>query len=156
MRHVGGLLLGLVVTAVVLGGAGWATHRALTAAGSAPSGGQHLWIGLGAMAAAGLVVGLVVAGRVSPLATFVPSLVLLSWTVVYALDAGRALAMLPDGAWAHQLVREAAAGARTLLAGGVFGLLGTALFIPALMPSRWSRPYEDDEEYEEEPERGYQ
>ena len=58
-------------------------------------GGQKLWIALGAMAAVGLVVGLVVAGRVSPLATFVPSMVLLAWTVVYSLDMNRAMSLIP-------------------------------------------------------------
>ncbi|WP_246081053.1 hypothetical protein [Nonomuraea mesophila] len=118
---------------------------------------QTLWIALGSMAAVGLVVGLVVAGRVSPLATFLPSMVLLAWTVVYALDVNRALSFVPDEPSMHQLVREAGAGARTLLTTGVFALLGVALFIPVLMPSRWSRGDDDDldEEYETTPERSY-
>ncbi len=156
LRHLGGLLLGLVVTAAVLAGGGWAVQQAMLAAQAAPTGGQQLWIALGSMAAVGLVVGLVVAGRVSPLATFTPSLVLLAWTVVYALDMNRALSLLPDEPSVHQLVREAAAGDRLLLTSGAFALLGVALFIPVLMPSRWARDDdEDDDEYESTQEGGY-
>ncbi|MEW9550339.1 hypothetical protein [Nonomuraea sp. NPDC050783] len=168
------MLLGLVVTAAVLAGGGWAvTQAAARAAGQAtgqaagqvagqavavpPGGDQKLWIALGAMAAVGLVVGLVVAGRVSPLATFVPSMVLLAWTVVYALDPARALSLVPAQPSVNQIVREAGAGAASLLTSGVLALLGVALFIPVLMPSRWSRPHDDDsdEDYESSQEGGY-
>ncbi len=155
MRHLAGFLIGLVVTAAVLGGGGWAVQQA-GANGAAAPGGQNLWIALGSMAAVGLVVGLVLAGRVSPMATFVPSLVLLAWTVVYALDAGRALSFVPTGPSLHRIVLDAGSGSRTMLTTGVFALLGVALFIPVLMPSRWSRRDDDlDEEYETAPEGSY-
>lgn len=126
-------------------------QQAVVSSQSALQGSQSLWIALGSMAAVGLVVGLVVAGRVSPVATFIPSMVLLAWTVVYALDTNRALTMLPDGPSVHQIVREAVTGSKTMLTTGVLALLGVALFIPVLMPSRWSRPYDDDdEEYEQQ------
>ncbi|WP_240777642.1 hypothetical protein [Nonomuraea basaltis] len=145
------------MTAAVLGGGGWAAQQAVggAATGTAPDS-QQLWIALGAMAAVGLVVGLVVAGRVSPLATFVPSMVLLAWTVVYALDTNRALSLIPADQSVNQIVREAGAGARAMLTTGVFALLGVALFIPVLMPSRWSRQRDDmDEDYEAAPEGSY-
>ncbi|MFG1944199.1 hypothetical protein [Nonomuraea sp. NPDC048826] len=149
------MLIGLVVTAAILGGGGWAAQQAMASSQAAPQGGQSLWIALGSMAAVGLVVGLVVAGRISPVATFIPSLVLLAWTVVYALDKNRALTLLPDGPSVNQIVRDAVAGAKTLLGSGVFALLGVALFIPVLMPSRWARRYdEDDEDYEQQPQEG--
>ncbi|QYC42545.1 hypothetical protein Nocox_24710 [Nonomuraea coxensis DSM 45129] len=160
MRHLGGFLIGVVVTAAVLAGGGWAvTQAAAQAAAQAtapPPDNQKLWIALGAMAAVGLVYGLVVAGRISPLATFVPSMALLAWTVVYALDPGRALSLVPAEPSVNQIVREAGAGAQTLLTTGVLALLGVALFIPVLMPSRWSRPHDDlDDDYESSPEGGY-
>ncbi|MEO3794626.1 hypothetical protein ABGB14_30815 [Nonomuraea sp. B10E15] len=156
MRHLAGLLIGLVVTAAVLAGGGWAVQQAAGSSVATAPDSQTLWIALGSMAAVGLVVGLVVAGRVSPLATFLPSMVLLAWTVVYALDVNRALSFIPAEPSMHQLVREAGAGARTLLTTGVFALLGVALFIPVLMPSRWSRQDDDlDEEYETTPESSY-
>lgn len=155
LRHLGGLLIGLVVTAAVLGGAGWAVQHAVVSGQATPQGGQALWIALGSMAAVGLIVGLVVAGRISPVATFVPSMVLLAWTVVYALDTNRALTLLPDGPAVNQIVRDAVTGAETLLTTGVLALLGVALFIPVLMPSRWARRYdEDDEDFEQQPQEG--
>ncbi|MCA2186639.1 hypothetical protein [Nonomuraea cavernae] len=156
LRHFAGLLIGIVVTAAVVGGGGWAVQQALGNAQAAPAGGQKLWIALGAMAAVGLVVGLVVAGRVSPLATFLPAMALLAWTVVYALDMNRALSLVPDQPSVNQLVREAGSGAKTLLSTGTFALLGVALFIPVLMPSRWARQHDDlDDDYEESPQGGY-
>ncbi|HEX4815693.1 MAG TPA: hypothetical protein VFV66_23365 [Nonomuraea sp.] len=156
LRHLGGFLIGLVVTVAVLGGGGWAAQQAVGTAAATPPDSRTLWIALGAMAAVGLVVGLVVAGRVSPLATFVPSLVLLAWTVVYALDVNRAISLIPAEPSVHELVRQAGQGARTLLTSGVYALLGVALFIPVLMPSRWSRQRDDvDEDYETAPEGSY-
>ncbi|MFF4615005.1 hypothetical protein [Nonomuraea jabiensis] len=156
LRHLGGFLIGLVVTAAVLAGGGWAVQQAVGNAAATPPDNQKMWIALGAMAAVGLVVGLVVAGRISPMATFVPSLVLLAWTVVYALDVNRAMSLIPSAPSVNQIVRDAGLGAKTLLTSGVFALLGVALFIPVLMPSRWSRPYDDvDEDYEATPEGSY-
>ncbi|MDA0632101.1 hypothetical protein OUY22_01635 [Nonomuraea sp. MCN248] len=149
------MLVGLVVTAVVLGGGGWAVQHTVVSGQTAPQGGPSLWIALGSMAAVGLVVGLVVAGSISPLATFIPSMVLLAWTVVYALDKNRALTLLPDGPSVNQIVRDTVTGAKTLLGSGVFALLGVALFVPVLMPSRWARRYDDDDEdYEQQTQEG--
>ncbi|GAA3644525.1 hypothetical protein GCM10022224_003850 [Nonomuraea antimicrobica] len=150
------MLIGLVVTAAVLGGGGWAVQQALANAGATPPDEQKTWIALGAMAAVGLVVGLVTAGRVSPVATFIPSMVLLAWTVVYALDVNRALSFIPTEPSVNQIIRDAGLGDRTMLTTGVFALLGVALFIPVLMPSRWSRRQDDlDDDYEATPEGGY-
>ncbi|WP_328808009.1 hypothetical protein [Nonomuraea antri] len=145
-----------MATAAVLGGGGWAVQQVLQSATATPPGGQNLWIALGALAAVGLVVGLVVAGRVSPVAAFVPSMVLLAWTVVYALDMNRALSLIPSEPSVNQLVRDAGAGNKALLTAGVYALLGVAMFIPVLMPSRWSRPHDDlDEDYEPAQEGSY-
>ncbi|PZG19988.1 hypothetical protein C1J01_10570 [Nonomuraea aridisoli] len=156
MRHLGGLLVGLVVTAAVLGGGGWAVQQAALNASADLPGNQNLWIALGAMAAVGLVVGLVTAGRISPLATFVPSMVLLAWTVVYALDKTRALSFIPSEASVHQIIRDAGSGNRTMLTTGLYALLGVVMFIPVLMPSRWARREDElDDDYEPAPEGSY-
>jgi ABC-type branched-subunit amino acid transport system permease subunit len=142
-----------VVTVALLGGGGWAVQQAVGNTAAAPPDSQKLWIALGAMAAVGLVFGLVVAGRISPLATFVPSMVLLAWTVVYALDMNRAISLIPAEPSVNEIIREAGAGARTMLTTGVLALLGVALFIPVLMPSRWSRRRDDiEDDYESSPE----
>ncbi|MGW0804455.1 hypothetical protein [Nonomuraea sp. NPDC002799] len=148
------MLIGLVVTVALLGGGGWAVQQALASVAAAPPDNKKMWIALGAMAAVGLVFGLVVAGRISPLATFIPSMVLLAWTVMYALDVNRALSLIPSQASVHQIVRDAGAGDKTLLTTGVFALLGVAMFIPVLMPSRWSRQRDDDDDEDYESEQG--
>jgi hypothetical protein len=157
MRHFVGFLIGLVVTAGVLFGGGWATRQAMVEAETpTTSGNVQLWIALGAMAGIGLVLGLVVAGRISPLATFLPSMALLAWTVVYALDMNRALSLVPDEPSMHELILQAGQGMQALLTSGVFALLGVALFLPVLMPSRWAgrQDDDDDEEYEEQTQTG--
>ncbi|WP_248959175.1 hypothetical protein [Sphaerisporangium perillae] len=157
MRHFLGLLLGVVVTAVLLAGTGWASQDAArgvvsgVAATIDPARDTKALVGLGAMLAAGLILGLVVAGRVSPLATFVPSMVLLAWTVIYTLDVNRALSLAPTDPSMHPMIVQAGKGMQDLLAKGVFAMLGIALFIPVLMPSRWAGRRRDlGEDYEEE------
>ncbi|WP_405150692.1 hypothetical protein OG589_18455 [Sphaerisporangium sp. NBC_01403] len=159
MRHFFGLLLGVVVTAVLLVGTGWASQDALrgmagvanAATGAVdPIRDTKALIGLGAMLAAGLVFGLVVAGRVSPLATFVPSMVLLAWTVIYVLDVNRALSLAPDDPSMNPMIVQAGKGMQDLLGTGVYAMLGIALFVPVLMPSRWAGRERDEEDYEEE------
>ncbi|MDH2429501.1 hypothetical protein [Sphaerisporangium sp. TRM90804] len=162
MRHFLGLLLGVVVTAVLLAGAGWASQDAARGLVSVASGAANAvdpvrdtraLVGIGGMLVAGLVLGLVLAGRVSPLATFVPSMVLLAWTVVYALDVSRALSLAPTGASLDPMIVQAGRGMQDLLGTGVFALAGLALFVPVLMPSRWaSRGRRREQEYEENPE----
>ncbi|MEV4184575.1 hypothetical protein AB0J28_24430 [Streptosporangium canum] len=157
MRHFFGLLVGLVMTAALLFGGGWAVQEAgADAVALSGESGPRIWIVLGVMAGIGLLFGLVVAGRVSPLATFVPSMVLLSWNVVYALDAKRAAGLIADAVSLHPALAPAGRGAAPLLAGGVYALLGVALFVPVLMPSRWSgRVREDDDGYERSNDEGY-
>jgi hypothetical protein len=159
MRHFVGVLVGLVVAAALLVGAGWAVQEGVAAAvggsgAAAPPGeavppvaeaGARLWIALGGMAGAGLLLGLVVAGRISPLATFVPSMALLSWTVVYALDPPRAISLVPDDPSFHEVLLQAGRGMITLLTTGVYGMLGVALFVPVLFPSRWVRRDDGDD-----------
>ncbi|WP_440104798.1 hypothetical protein [Streptosporangium sp. H16] len=157
MRHVVGVLVGLVVAAVLLFGAGWAVQEAGASLVPLPAeSGSKTWIALGVMAGIGLLVGLVVAGRVSPLATFVPSMVLLAWTVVYALDVRRAMGLVPDDPTFHEVLLQAGRGMGLLLTTGVYALLGILLFLPVLMPSRWAPRFRgDEEEYEESDAQGY-
>ncbi|MFC7383276.1 hypothetical protein [Sphaerisporangium rhizosphaerae] len=154
VRHFLGLLLGVVVTAVLLAGTGWASQdaaRSMAAGAVDPVRDTPALVGLGAMLVAGLVLGLVVATRVSPLATFVPSMVLLAWTVIYTLDVHRALGLAPTAPSMHPMVVQAGKGMQDLLGKGVFAMLGIALFIPVLMPSRWAGRRRDlDDGYEEE------
>lgn len=152
MRHIFGLLVGVVVAAALLFGGGWASRESIRGMvqNIDPLRDTRMLIALGIMLVIGLLVGLVLAGRISPVATFIPSMVLLAWTVVYIIDVSRAAALAPIGASVQKEISEAGEGMLTLLGSGVYGLLGVALFVPVLMPSRWaSRPQEEEDEYEE-------
>ncbi|GLX01718.1 hypothetical protein [Microtetraspora sp. NBRC 16547] len=152
MRHFFGLLVGaLLATALVFGG-GWAAQEVVRGAvdNVDPSKDARMLIALGVLAVVGLMLGLVLVGRTSPLAAFVPSIVLLAWTVIYALDVVRAADLAPTTASLHQEVVQAGRGMITLLSTGVYGMLGVALFLPVLMPSRWAGPLRDEEEEFEE------
>ncbi|MEN3539191.1 hypothetical protein AAH991_29040 [Microbispora sp. ZYX-F-249] len=154
MRHFFGLLLGVVVAAALLLGGGWASQEAVRGAAQSidPAKDTRMLIALGVMAVVGLLLGLVLVGRVSPLAAFVPSMALLAWTVVYVLDVSRAASLVPAGPSVQAELLQAGRGMLTLLSTGVYGLLGVALFLPVLMPSRWAgreREEEQEEEYEE-------
>ncbi|MFJ2033805.1 hypothetical protein [Streptosporangium sp. NPDC087985] len=134
------------MTAVLLLGGGWAVQQA--ASKLVAESGPDTWTTLGVMAGIGLLFGLVAAGRVSPVATFIPSMVLLSWNVVYVLDAKRADSLLSDVVSFHEGLVPVGQGMALLLANGVYALLGVALFIPILMPSRWSgRERHEDDDY---------
>ncbi|MGI5157145.1 hypothetical protein [Microbispora sp. CA-102843] len=157
MRHFFGLLLGVVVAAALLLGGGWASQEAVRGAAQSvdPAKDTRMLIALGVMAVVGLLLGLVLVGRVSPLATFVPSMALLAWTVVYVLDVSRAASLVPAGPSVQAELLQAGRGMLTLLSTGVYGLLGVALFLPVLMPSRWARPEQDEEQEEYEESFGY-
>ncbi|GAA4590888.1 hypothetical protein GCM10023194_48760 [Planotetraspora phitsanulokensis] len=152
MRHFFGLLLGVFMTAAVLLGAGWASQEVIRGAAQNldPSRDWRILTAIGVMALVGLLLAVVLVTRVSPLAAFVPSLVLLAWTVVYILDVSRATGLAPTGPSVQVEVAEAGRGMLTLLSTGILGMLGVALFVPVLMPSRWAGPVRDDEEEYEE------
>ncbi|MEW9529309.1 hypothetical protein [Microbispora sp. NPDC049125] len=153
MRHFFGLLLGVVVAAALLVGGGWASQEAVRGAAQSidPVKDGRVLLAIGVMALVGVLLGLILVGRVSPLATFIPSMALLAWTVVYVLDVSRAVSLAPTGPSIQQELVQAGRGMLTLLSTGVYGLIGVALFIPVLMPSRWAGRQRDDdqEEYEE-------
>ncbi|GAB3147362.1 hypothetical protein [Microbispora hainanensis] len=153
MRHFFGLLLGVVVAAALLLGGGWASQELVRGAAQIvdPAKDTRMLIAIGVMALVGLLLGLVLVGRVSPLATFIPSMALLAWTVVYVLDVSRAASLVPTGPSVQAELLQAGRGTLMLLSSGVYALLGVALFLPVLMPSRWARPEqeEEEEEYEE-------
>jgi hypothetical protein len=157
MRHVFGFVIGVVVAAVVLFGAGWASQAAAQGAARAvtPLNDGRILAGLGVMLIVGLIVGLVLVGRISPLATFVPSMVLLAWTVVYVIDVDRAKSLAPVGTSLQADLAQAGAGMEQLLATGVFGMLGLALFLPVFMPTRWASRRHADEDFEESQDSSY-
>src|SRR3954453_18417330 len=97
MRHFFGLLLGVVVAAALLVGGGWASQEAVRGAAQSidPVKDGRGLVAIGVIALVGVLLGLILVGRVSPLATFIPSMALLAWTVVYVLDVSRAVSLAP-------------------------------------------------------------
>jgi hypothetical protein len=154
MRHLFGFLVGVVVAAGLLVGSGWAAQEMVRGVSENldPGSDPRMLIAVGVMAVLGVLLGLPLAMRTSPLATFVPAMVLLAWTVLYALDVSSATSIAPTGAAVPQELALAGKGMITLLSTGVYGLLGMAMFIPVLMPSRWAASPRDEEEPEEKKE----
>jgi hypothetical protein len=152
MRHFFGFLVGMVVAVGLLIGSGWAAQDVVRGVSEnlEPASDPRMLIALGVMAVLGVILGLLLAMRTSPLATFVPAMALLAWTVVYVLDASSATSIAPTGAAVQQELALAGKGMITLLSTGVYGLLGVVMFIPVLMPSRWAASSRDEEEKEEE------
>ena len=134
MRHVIGFFLALVMAAALYAGAGWGAGRieALRAHGVSLATGPGL-VALAVLAAAGLLVGLLIAvPAASPLAAGLPGLSLLAWSAYLAVRPKAAERLIPLSA-AH----TAELGFRGLLASGILALLGAVMVIPLFVPSRW-------------------
>ena len=131
MRHVGGFVLGIIAIPLVLYGTGWGYARTLKVAAGAPPTGAAQALGFAALAGVGLLVGLILAPRLSPLAAILPALALLAWTAALFWNSRQAVGWAPGGA--------AGGGMSALLASGLYGLLGVALLLPLVVPGRWRR-----------------
>ncbi len=149
MRHLIGLLLALATAAALFFAACWgiAQITALHGPGGGLGAGRLTSVhGLAAIAAVlgtGLLIGVALAApRISPLAGGLPGLVLLAWTGLVIAHSALALRYLPFPG------SEDTAVLVYLLVHGMLGLLGAAMIVPMLVPSRWRRReyYMDDEE----------
>jgi hypothetical protein len=128
VRHFFGFILGIVVAPGLVLATGWGFMRTQQLRNDP---GGSLTLAIAALAAAGLVIGvLMVAKWASPLATLLPGLSLLGWTIVYAVNPGQAALQLPVNKLVYQ-------GMESLLVAGIYGLVGMALLIPTFTPSRW-------------------
>jgi hypothetical protein len=143
MRYLIGLILAIALAAALFFGAGWGAAHVPNLAGHSvglPS--RTGLIGLAAMLAVGLAIGiLLLLPMVSPLATGLPGLVLLAWTALLAVSAHRALSWIPLQGHSFGV------GFRALLLNGTLALVGIALIIPLFLPGRWrGQPREDGED----------
>ena len=147
MRHLLGVILGVILAAALVAGGGWGYNRlARTMTLASP----HLTstrtlLALAALLGTGLLLGLLLAGPwVSPLATVLPGLAALAWTALYVVSQHRAIQLIPMKS------SHIGQGAEVLLETGVYALLGIAMLIPLFVPSRWSRRRLAEEEEEED------
>jgi hypothetical protein len=148
MRHFTGFILAIVMSAALFFGAGWGIARIVALHGAGDGLGPahvltsvHGLEDVGAVIAAGLLLGiLLVVPRVSPLAAGLPGLVLLAWSGLLIAHSSYTLRYLPlPGTYEST-------GLVYLLTHGVLVLLGAAMIIPLLVPSRWRRIYDEDDE----------
>ena len=142
MRHFIGIVLAAVLGAAVFFGAGWGVARmALTTGAFATHASGKTLEAVGALAVTGLLAGILVAvRRVSPLASGLPGIALLAWSVLFALNTSRAVRYVP---MKHHSFGQ---GFLDLLGFGVTALLGAIFIIPLFMPSRW-RYWSSDDDY---------
>jgi hypothetical protein len=133
MRHLIGLILAIAVGVALFFGAGWGfTHlTGLSAQGTGLTSTTGL-IAWSALAATGLLLGIVIAVRaISPLAPGLPGLVLLAWSALVAVREHQAVRWIPLQGHAFGF------GFRALLVSGMLALLGAAMIVPLFIPARW-------------------
>ncbi len=146
MRHVVGVVLALIMAVALFVGGGWGVAKvaSLRASGLSLSS-AHGVIALAALAGVGLLLGILLAvPAVSPLAAGLPGVLLLGWTALGVASANRAVRLIP--LHGHSF----AAGFGTMLTSGVLALAGAVMVVPLFIPSRWRRPYIEDD-YADEP-----
>ena len=137
MRHLTGIVLAIVMTAGLFFAATWGYVRLAAQSSRLPGGASllsdhHALLALGAMAAVGLLAGILIAApRVSPLAAGLPGLLLLGLTALYLVSVHRADQLIPLKSHVF------GAGFEYLLARGIFGAAGLAMIVPLFVPSRW-------------------
>ena len=153
MRHLIGTALAIVVILTMFFAGAWGYLRLLrlpTPAALPAQGGSLLVSGsvlaaLGAVAAAGLLVGILIAvPQISPLAAGLPGLLVLGWTVLYLVSVHWAVRLIPLRGYAF------GAGWEGMLINGILGGAGLAMIVPMFLPSRWRRADVVDDAAEEE------
>src|ERR1700742_3364512 len=146
MRHLSGIIFAIVAALAIFFGGSWGYLRLLRvptaheAASSLPAAGgsllhnHHVLFAMAALAAVGLLIGLLMAVPwVSPLATGLPGLALLALTGLYLTNVHRAVQLIPLRNRPYGLGFEA------LLFNGLLAAAGLAMVVPMFVPSRWRR-----------------
>src|SRR3984957_9078747 len=141
MRHLIGILLAVVMAAVLFFAGAWGYLRltALTtplsklpASGGSLLSDHHMLFGLAAVAATGLLAGILIAApRISPLAAGLPGLALLGLTALYLVSVRHAVHLIPLKSHPY------GAGFEAMLVHGILAAAGLAMIIPLFVPSRW-------------------
>jgi hypothetical protein len=144
MRHVIGVILAVIMTAMLFFAGAWGYFRLLRlppAGGSLtglPAGGGSLLsnhsvlYSFAALIVTGLLAGVLIAvPRISPLGSGLPGLGLLAWTGLYLANVHRAVSLIPMRG------RAFGAGFEALGINGILAAVGLAMIVPLFIPSRW-------------------
>jgi hypothetical protein len=151
MRHRIGLVLAVIMTGVLFFPGDWGYLRLLRLPtvgdqlSNLPAGGgslltdHHVLLALAALAGTALLAGiLIVVPRVSPLATGLPGLLLIGWTVLYLVSVRQGVDLIPLRA------DPFGAGFEAMLFNGMLGAAGLAMILPMFVPSRWRARQPDE------------
>jgi hypothetical protein len=148
VRHLYGVALAVGMTLVMFFGGAWGYLQllrlaalpgqtsALPANGGSLLSDHNALLALGVLAGTALLAGLLAAlPRVSPLASGLPGLLLLAWTVLFVVRVQEAVTLIPLRSYTFGVGWEA------LLFNGILGAVGVVMLIPLFIPSRWrARP----------------
>jgi len=148
MRHLVGVILAVVLEATVFFAGAWGVGRILVLRGAVTAAGPAQALttprglfAVGAVLATGLMIGIFLAvPAVSPLATGLPGIAAVAWSTLVVMHNRYATRYLPLPS------THFGTGFTFLLFSGILGLIGAAMVIPLVIPSRWrGREIEDDE-----------
>ena len=146
MRHVFGIVLAAAMAAALFFGAGWGVARiiALHSRGAGLTS-SHGLAAVAVVLGTGLLLGILLAvPAISPLGAGLPGILLLGWSALFVVKAGRATRLIPLQGHAF------GAGFGSMLGTGVLALAGATMVIPLFLPSRWRRSRSDEDEDEDE------
>ncbi|MWA05474.1 hypothetical protein F8568_034945 [Actinomadura sp. LD22] len=137
-RHGIGAVVGLVATAVLtycltMGAYKMSMAQRYFSATFRNYHGKELWIGAVLLIGAAIVLGLVTGSRVSPVASLIPGVLYTATGVLWIADAGWAMRNTAKKSFPNSLTL----GYLNLATFGVFLLLGVALLVASVPPSRW-------------------
>jgi len=153
MRHVFGIVLAVAMAAALFFGVGWGVARiiALHSRGTGLTS-THGLAAVAVVLGTGLLLGILLAvPAISPLGAGLPGILLLGWSGLFVVKAGRATRLIPLQGHAF------AAGFGSMLGTGVLALAGATMVIPLFVPSRWRRRSDEDEDdYQDEDEDYYE
>ena len=145
MRHLLGVVLGVIASAALFFGAGWGVAKLVAMNGSGDKlASVHGAEALGAVGGTALLIGLlIVIPRVSPLAAGLAGLAALGYTAWWVVN--------PRQATGHIPLRSSteATGFALTLTSGLLGLIGLIAVLTLFIPSRWrsyaTAGYEDED-----------
>jgi hypothetical protein len=128
-RHTLGLLAGLAAVAAIAGALYEAYERQRAVVRTFQTTGTDHWEQMACYAGAALVIGIIAGSRISPLAALVPGLVFGGFGVLWAVQPNT-----HSDTWFPSSLR---ASYIAYGASGIYLLLGVALVVASLFPSRW-------------------